>query len=63
MAGIVIKWTIELELPGRLEGEPGSQHHGRRFHPKASEVQKGPRAKKSDCALRSRLEWASVYGL
>lgn len=51
MAGIVSQVDPELELPGRLEGGPGSQHHGKKVPPKASRSKKDLEPRRLTCAL------------
>lgn len=51
LAGIVSQVDHELELPGRLEGGPGSQHHGKKVPPKASRSKKDLEPRRLTCAL------------
>ena len=51
MAGIISQVDHELELPGRLEGGPGSQHHGKKVPPKASGFKKDLEPRSLTCAL------------
>ena len=55
MAGIISQVDHELELPGRLEGGPGSQHHGKEVPPKASGFKKDLEPISLTCALE--IDW------